>query len=157
VELDQPGGGIMARKTLTLVIDKPGRDHEKVFVLTEMDADKGEEWAIQVLILLVKSRPDIPKDIISAGWHALGTMGIQALGGIDYKDLKPLLAEMLTCAKFMPDPNKPNITRPIGLGGANDIEEIATYIQLRKEIFNLHANFSSGGADSGSTTSAPQG
>ena len=131
----------MARKVVTLVIDKPGRDVDKVFVLTEFPATQGEKWAARALIALARSNPSIPEDMASLGWQALASMGVEILSGINFTDAEPLLDEMMRCVKFMPDSNKPTILRDLGVGGVEDIEEISTIIRIRKEVFNLHADF----------------
>lgn len=145
------------RKTLTVVIEAKNRDENKVFVLTEFPAMQGEKWAIRALIAIAKSNPQIPEDFVELGWQGLAMFTMEALSGVDFSEAEPLLDEMLTCVKVMPDPHKPNITRPLGLGGAEDIEEFSTLLKLRKEIFTLHADFFVKGADSASTPSEPAG
>ncbi len=69
-------------------------------------------------------------------------MGLRALSGLKYEVAAPLLAEMMQCAKFMPDASRPQIVRNLMDDEVNsDIEEVATRIKLRIEIWNLHTGF----------------
>jgi hypothetical protein len=128
------------RKTAIITIDSPGRDHGKVFELTEMSATKAEKWATRALLALLRSGVDIPEDIASAGLAGVAAMGIKAFGGINYSDAEPLLAEMMSCVIVIPDPSRPQVKRPIRT--EDDIEEVATLLRLREEVISLHTGFS---------------
>jgi hypothetical protein len=129
----------MTRRTADITISAEGRDHGKAFRLTEMPARQAEEWAMRALIALARSGVDIPEDIASRGLAGIAVMGFSALRGIAFVDAKPLLDEMMTCVQFLPDPRKPSVVRPLFDG---DIEEIFTFFHLRKEVFQLHVDFS---------------
>lgn len=45
---------------------------------------------------------------------------------------------MFECITIIPDPSKPNVTRALI---EDDIEEVATRLKLRIEIFKLHVDF----------------
>lgn len=131
----------MARKVITVAIDKPGRDFGKTFVLTEMSAVRAEKWAIRALLALMAGNPDIPDNIASLGLAGLAMIGIQALGGLDPLVAEPLLDEMMACVTFRPDPSKEFI-RPLVVDGVNDdIEDVKTLLLLRKKILELHVEF----------------
>src|SRR5690606_28017043 len=78
-----------------------------------------------------------------AGWIAVVAAGFQAFLKGPWDEVKPLLDEMFECVKAMPDPSKPAIVRPLI---EDDIEEIASRVKLRDEVFELHAGFSLAGA-----------
>jgi len=44
----------MARKTATVTISAEGRDKGKTFFLTEMSAERSEEWGERALLALVR-------------------------------------------------------------------------------------------------------
>lgn len=135
----------MARKTATVTIDAEGRDKGKVFVLTELPAMQAEEWAGRALFAMMNSGVDIPENIAQAGLAGVAALGISALTKISFDAAKPLLDEMLGCIQFQPSPK---VTRALI---EDDIEEVATLIRLRKEIINLHLDFST---PAGQSTSA---
>lgn len=134
----------MARKTATVPI-VGGRDDGKVFQLTEMGAFEAEDWALRCFLALAKSNTDIPASMMSsgmAGLVALGTaIGLQGLAGLDYREAKPLLDQMMTCVQLVPDPSRPQVM----IGGPQlytQIEDVSTIITLREAIIELHTGFS---------------
>ena len=127
----------MARKVVTVTIPQEGRDKGKAFLLTEMSASQAEKWALRALLALSRAGFEIPDG--AAGMAGIAQVGFQAFGRVDFHDAEPLLDEMFTCLKCVPDPNKPEITRPLV---DDDIEEVQTRIYLRGEIFRLHVDFS---------------
>lgn len=144
----------MARKQITVVISAEGRDRDKVFQITEKPARQVEDWAIRAFMGMARSGAEIPEDVKDAGFAGLITMGLKAIAGMHYADAKPLLDEMISCVKIIPDPANQNIIRALI---DEDIEEVATFLQLRKEVFELHANFSAIVARlSSAETTAPQ-
>ena len=129
------------RKEIDVTIAAEGRDKGKVFALTEMGAVPAEKWSIRALLALAKGGVQLPEGIMSAGAAAI-PMAIQmiaigGLGSLDFAEIEPLLDEMLLCVRVRP---KPEVTRPLILD--QDIEEIATLLTLRREILDLHYNFS---------------
>ena len=130
----------MARKTLTYAVATPGRDQNKTFLLTEMSAFAAERWAMRAFLALARSGVDIPEEIETAGMAGLALVGVRAFAGVAYDDLAPLLDEMMTCVQMVPDPARPQVVRP--LFGEDDVEEVATLLELRREVFGLHVDFS---------------
>ncbi|RYY79929.1 MAG: hypothetical protein EOO69_04490 [Moraxellaceae bacterium] len=128
----------MSRKTSTITIDTDNRDKGKTFLLTEMPAYQAESWATRAILALTNAGLDIPEEAISAGMAGMASIGFSALTKLDYQVVKPLLDEMLECAQIV----MPSITRVIIHGDGADIEEVSTYIKLRKAIFELHLGFS---------------
>jgi hypothetical protein len=124
-----------------------GRDNGKMFRITEMSAYDAEKWAMRAnMALLPKLSQDISPEVIEEIQAAPGMMTLQRigmlLGGLNFQETESLLDELLAkCVQYVPDPNRHEIVRPIGLAGANDIEEPATYACLRREAMNLHSNF----------------
>lgn len=124
----------MARKNTTLTIDAEGRDKGKSFVLTEMPVRQAEKWAMRALLAVAKSGFDIG-DAAKMGMQGIAVMGIQAIVNMDWEDAEPLLDEMMQCVRIKETSGVRDI---IG----DDIEEVATLIQLRKSVLELHIDFS---------------
>ena len=128
----------MARREITLTIDAEGRDKAKVFLLRELPATAAEWWATRAFMALAKSGVDIPENVSQAGLAGIASIGFRALGGADPFLVKPLMDEMMECVEIVPDPGRPAVKRRLFDG---DIEEIATIIKLRTEVFKLHTDF----------------
>lgn len=126
----------MSRKT-TMVTLTEGRDRGKTFLITEMPAAKGDRWAMRALLALAHADIEVPAEVAAAGWVGIGYISLKALSNAKYEEVQPLFDELLACVEYVPDPNK-QFARP---PNEDDIEEIATYLQLRWEVFNLHAGF----------------
>lgn len=144
------------RKTKIVTVPMEGRDYGKRFLLTEMSAGAAERWAMRAFLALARSGIDIPGSTVELGFMGMAAMGIRALmtGGIIFEEVEPLLDQMMECVRIMPDPHRPEVIRPITQ--EDDIEEVGTFLWLRKEVFDLHANFSSSGDQSKSTSPSPQ-
>lgn len=123
------------RKTATITIDDAGRDNGKVFVLTEMSAYQSENWAARAIFAMMNAGVDIPDNIAEAGLAGIAALGIKSLTHVSFEAAKPLLDEMLECVQFQPSPK---VTRALV---ETDIEEVATLLRLRKEVFALHLDF----------------
>lgn len=133
----------MARRDVLITIDADGRDKGRVYKITEMSASQAEMWAARLLLAMAKSGVDLPSDIASAGMAGVAAAGVRALAGIDYADAKPLLDEMMGCVSYVPEPSVPSRVRGLI---EDDIEEVATRVRLRMEVFKLHTGFSLPGA-----------
>lgn len=129
----------MARKEITVIIDKPGRDLGKNFVLKEMSAMAAEKWAARALIALSRGGVDVPEDIAAAGLAGLAAFGLHAIAGVKFADAEPLMDEMMHCITIIPDPTRPMVRRALI---EDDIEELSTLMRLRSEVVELHTNFS---------------
>jgi hypothetical protein len=129
----------MARKEITIMIAEDGRDKGKQFRIREMDADKAEWWAIRTLLALGKANPDLGNAYEAGmGMAALAVAGLKSFMMLHPEDAKPLLDEMMSCIDVLPDPKNPNVIRPLF---PEDIEEVATRLKLRSEVFQLHTGF----------------
>jgi len=128
----------MARKSVNFKISDDGRDKGKVFVITEMSARKGEEWAIKAILALMSGGVELPDGFEKFGMAGMAQIGIRALSNLRWDDAEPLLSEMWDCVTIMPDPKNPQIIRNVI---DEDIEEVITRINIRKEVFNLHVDF----------------
>ena len=127
------------RKTIT-VTAQDGRDAGKAFLITEMPARQAEKWAARAFLALAKSGADVPDDLAASGIVGLATVGLKMFGGMSFADAEPLMDEMAQCWRLVPDPNRPDITRPLQPNG-DDIEEVRTYLRLRRETLELHVGF----------------
>lgn len=125
------------RKTVQF-IGEDGRDKGKVFVLTEMSARQGEEWAMRALLALMQSGTDIPEGFQFLGVAALASMGMKVLTGLKWEVAQPLLEEMFQGLKIIRDPKKPSMLFDVL---EEDIEEISTRVKLRGAIFRLNTDF----------------
>ena len=128
----------MARSTVNYTVNDDGRDFGKVFVLTEMPASKAESWAMRALLALMASGVEVPEGFDRMGMAAMAEVGIRALSGLKWETAEPLLAEMWECVQVMPDPTKPHVVRRLI---EEDIEEIATRVKIRAEVWKLHTGF----------------
>lgn len=127
----------MGRKTIDITIDDEGRDKGKTYRITEMPAWQGEEWGIRVLLALTRAGAEVPD--ASLGMAGVKMAGLQALSGLQFHDLKPLMDEMMGCVVRVPNAQEnPNVTRPLI---ESDTEEVVTRLRLRAEVFNLHTDF----------------
>lgn len=129
----------MTRKTTTVTIGQDGkRDAGKTFFITEMDAERSEEWGERALLALIRGGVEVPENVMSLGLSGIAYLGLKALQGLQWELSKPLLEEMFTCIQRMPDSSKPLIVRGLV---ADDIEEVKTRLLLRWEVLKLHVDF----------------
>lgn len=115
------------------------RDNGKVFVLTEMDAYSGQDWALRMVLAVAASGVQLPPGALGAGWAALAPFALTALLDASYSELRPLLDEMLAQAQYEHNPKHP--PQPIAAGPNCVIEEIKTFFILHKALFKLHTGF----------------
>lgn len=142
----------MPRKTKLVTLDK-GRDAGKQFLITEMDAFRAEKWAQRAMLALTRAGAEIPRDIAQSGMAGLAVAGLQALQGLSFEDVEPLLDEMFSCVQCVPDRKNAAFVRPVILEGEGaDIEEVMSLITLRQEVFALHVDFFFNAAASKSTS-----
>lgn len=130
----------MARRELTYTVTTPGRDLGKAFRLTEMSALQAEKWAMRAFLALAAAGAELPPGIEEQGFVGLVTVGLSSFKGVNYYDAEPLLDEMLACVQVIPEPSNPAILRP--MNGQDDVEEVATLLELRREVLRLHVDFS---------------
>lgn len=140
----------MRKEKIWTAVD--GRDVGKQFYIKEMPATQAEKWALRALLGLAKAGVDIPEGIEYAGMAGVYVVGIRALGGIAYADAEQLMEEMFACIQRVPDPTKPKLLRALV---EDDIEEVATRLRLRSEVFELHTGFSVADALSRQTQDSP--
>lgn len=118
------------------------RDNGKSFVLKEMDAYRGQDWALRALLALAASGVHVPPQALSSGWGALAGYAFDALLGVRYTDIAPLLEEMIGQARFTAQPENENFpTLAIKPGENCQVEEIKTFLILHRELFELHTGF----------------
>jgi hypothetical protein len=128
----------MARAVTNYTVTDDGRDKGKIFVLTEMSASRAESWAMRAILALMGGNVEVPEGFESMGMAGMAEVGLRALGGLRWDIAEPLLAEMWACVQIMPDPSKPHVVRALI---EEDIEEIATRLRLRTEVWKLHTGF----------------
>lgn len=128
----------MPRRTKVVTITAEGRDKGKRFFITEMFADDAESWAMQALLALTNAGAEVPD--VTQGMAGLAVAGFQSLQRLQFAAAKPLLDQMMTCVQYVP-PDERIPAQPIGAGVNCKIEEVPTFITLRREVFRLHADF----------------
>lgn len=128
----------MARKTENYTVTDEGRDKGKLFVITEMSARRAESWATRVLLALIANHVEMPEGFEELGLAGLAELGMQALSDLKWEVVEPLLAEMLECVSFIPDPRKMHVSRGLV---ESDIEEVLTLLTLRVEVWKIHTDF----------------
>ncbi len=132
------------RKELDFVADF-GRDSGKTFRITEMAAAKAEKWCLRAFFVLLNAGVDVPDDLSAQGFAGLVSLGISAFTRVPFEAAEPLWDDLMTCIKFVPTPNQPNLTRPLI---DEDIEEVQTLLKLRKAVYDLHTEFLKTGSPS---------
>lgn len=137
----------MARKQKTISISAAGRDKGKSFLITELSATDSEEWAGRALFALMNAGIEIPDNIAQAGLAGLASIGLKALQSLSFEQAKPLFDKMMECVEV--DMGRAGTRRLTD----DDIEEVATRLQLRREIVALHLDFSQAAGQSTSASS----
>lgn len=127
----------MARKELYYT-ETAGRDAGKVFYIREMSAAQAEWWAIRAGMAMARSGVDLPDNFADMGIAAMAGTGLKMVSQIPPAEAKPLLDELMECVQCVPDAANQNIKRRLI---DDDIEEIATRLKLRAEVFKLHVDF----------------
>lgn len=127
----------MARKEL-FYTETAGRDTGKVFYIREMSAAQAEWWAIRAGMAMARSGVDLPENFADMGIAAMAGTGLKMVSQIPPAEAKPLLDELMECVQCVPDAANQNIKRRLI---DDDIEEIATRLKLRAEVFKLHVDF----------------
>jgi len=124
----------MARKETIFVADT-GRDTGKKFLITEMSASQAENWAFRVILAIGNAGIEVPEGLAMQGMAGLMAIGYMNLLKIPFEAAQPLLEEMIGCVQIIPSAN---LKRKLI---EEDIEEVATRLQLRKAIWGLHMDF----------------
>lgn len=127
----------MARKEL-FYTETAGRDAGKVFYIREMSAAQAEWWAIRAGMAMARSGVDLPDNFADMGIAAMAGTGLKMVSQIPPAEAKPLLDELMECVQCVPDAANQNIKRRLI---DDDIEEIATRLKLRAEVFKMHVDF----------------
>ena len=131
----------MARKTATVTVPHAGRDHGKVFHLTEMPCRQADRWATRALSGMVKANVDLPEGAANAGMAGIFVTGLKALLAMPTEVSEPLLDEMMQCVEWQ-NPQNTAIRRALI---DDDIEDVATLFWLRGQLLELHTGFSVAG------------
>ena len=130
--------------SVTIKIDKPGRDLGKEFVLTPLSAWDAEELAGRALFAMMNAGINIPENILDGGLSGLAALGIRALSRISFEQAKPLLDQLMSCVDVKASEK---VIRPL-LNNDAEIQEVSTLLTLRKEVIKLHLDFFMNGAGS---------
>jgi len=146
----------VARKEIDITISEgtpeTNRDFGKTFHIREMSASQAEKWAVRMLMIATKSGADIG-NAEGLGMAGIAMLGAEAVMKANFGEIEPLLDEMMACVSIKPDRNNPNVVRGLI---EDDIEEIKTRFELRREVLKLHMGFSQQDSGSTQTGSPPQ-
>ncbi len=130
------------RRTAEVTITAEGRDKGATFILTEMFADEGEAFAIELMLLMVRAGIEIPEDVAGAGFEGVALYFqnnpakiLQVLGGISMDEARPLLDQIMACVQIKEAMAVRALTR-------DDIQEVKTRFYLRGEVLKLNMGFS---------------
>lgn len=127
------------RKHKIVTVQTEGRDKGKQFKLTEMAADRAERWATRAFFAMTANGVDVPPELLNLGMGAIAAVGVRSILTMQFEEAAILLDEMMECVEVLPDPRRPDFTRPLD---SDDIEEVTTRLMLRSEVFELHTGFS---------------
>lgn len=125
----------MTRRVSDITIELENRDTGKVFRITEMSSEAAEMWALRAGQELIRAGSDLGEAKIE-NMESLVRRGILAFAGLDFFTIKPLLDEMFKCVEIV---TSSGVVRKLH---RDDIEEVATRIKLRIDIWELHTGFS---------------
>lgn len=128
----------MARKVVDVTIDAEGRDHGKLFRITEMSATQAEKWAFRAVLALGAAGVELPDGIAESGMAGLRHIALGLFLKIPFAEAEPLLDELFGCITILPNPKNPTVVRPLV---PDDTEEVITRLRLRMEVVNLHLGF----------------
>lgn len=128
----------MARKEIYYTEDGKGRDKGKTYFIREMAATQAEWWAIRAGMAMARSGVELPDNFSDMGIAAMAGTGLKMVSQIPPDEAKPLLDELMECVQMVPDSGNQSIKRKLI---EDDIEEIATRLKLRMEVFKLHVDF----------------
>ncbi|AYO37442.1 MULTISPECIES: hypothetical protein [Serratia] len=128
----------MARKEKYITIESENRDQGKAFHVKEMPASQAEWWAMRALMAMGRGGVEIPDNIRNMGMAAMAVEGLKAISKIPPEEARPLLDELMMCVQAVPNPADKSVVRPLI---ESDIEEVATRLNLRAEVFKLHVDF----------------
>ena len=121
------------RKELFVTIVDEGRDHGKVYKITEAHAVQADKWGIRAMLALNRNGAQIPDEIMKLGLIGVLVVGVHKLKGVAWEDLEPLIDEMMTCVEMVPTPSQRNVVRKLFID-PNDIEEVSTWWILSSRI-----------------------
>jgi hypothetical protein len=121
------------------------RDKGKNFLITEMPAYQAEKWAMRAFLALKGSESQIPLEVKNLGMVGVAIIGINVFlrASVNFQELSPLLDEMFTCVKALPNPQDLNSARSVIEG---EILDVPTLGWLRSQVLELHTGFDCAGA-----------
>jgi len=133
----------MTRKTILYeVSEQSSRDFGKKYELTEMSAFQCERWCLKAIRGIVKAGFNIPDEFNDFPAQALVAMGVTAFLAIDELTQSELMSEILLTVKITSTKDSAFQPRKLLLSDSSeDISEVSTLIELRKEFFKLNLNF----------------
>ena len=117
------------------------RDKGKAFLISEMPAFQAEKWAMRAFLALKGSESQIPLEVKNLGMVGVAIIGINVFlrASVNFEELSPLLDEMFTCVKALPNQQDLNSARPVIEG---EILDVPTLGWLRSQVLELHTGFS---------------
>jgi len=131
------------RRAQKLTITAEGRDKGKTFVITEMDAVSGDDWAMRCIFALANAGVPVIEAIRQAGMAGLAQLGPDIFAYAKYDEMKPLLDRLWDCVAFLKEEGHPPM---VGKLRDSQVEESGTILWLKLAAFQLHTGFSWAGS-----------
>lgn len=133
-------------KDITITGDKAtNRDVGKVFRIIEMDASRAERWAWRAIFAILQGTNEddqLPAAAAMGSTAAMAIVGLRGLAKINSQTALELMDEMFEqCVRIVPDPKN---NKSFGIERElveSDIQEVATRLQLRWEVFDMNWGF----------------
>lgn len=113
--------------------------HNKLFVITRMDAFSADRWAMKLIRGLARAGVEVPDSAMSGGLAGLAGVGMALFGHLDDATCQDVLSTLMECVKIKRGP-EPHAVMAQPLMAA-DIEDPMTLTALRTEAFKLHVGF----------------
>ncbi len=129
----------MGRNSERVVIDAPGRDLGRVFILTEMDSWAALMITAKIAHALSLSGINVPE--VAKSPEGLAEGGIRLMSYIAPAVAEPILNELRDCIGVMPPKAKAGAV-PQPLIPENQPHEIKTWFTLLTKLYYLHLGFS---------------
>lgn len=144
----------MARKSALVTINE-GRDKNKTYKITEMPCTQVDRWIMRAVFGLGEVGIDLPPDLLTMGAAPIMYAIASQINKLPSKLGIELSDELMQCVEIVED----RLTRGLV---ENDIEDVATRFQLKKEVLKLIFGFfvpaafpNSGPTESGVASSSP--
>jgi hypothetical protein len=126
----------MARKTATVTINE-GRDKGRVYKITEWSATRVEDWILRAIFGLGEVGVELPPELLTMGAAPIMYAIATQVNKLPSKMGVQLAGELMECVQIVEE----RTTRSLE---ENDIEDVSTRFELKKEVLKLIFGFTVG-------------